>query len=116
MAGRGVATAMVFLDDVTAGNGALQIVPGSHRAGPAPRDRTEPTGLLVVAARTDVRGAVTVEAPAGSTLLFPGLVVHRSGPNRTGRDRRSPLLCFQPAGRPELAGLPYRAEHLSDLP
>ncbi|WP_236241243.1 phytanoyl-CoA dioxygenase family protein [Streptomyces sp. CC228A] len=113
---RDVATAMVFLDDVTADNGALQIVPGSHLAGPAPRDRAEPTGLLVDTARTDVRGAVTVEAPAGSVLMFPGLIVHRSGPNRTARDRRSLLLCYQPAGRPELAGLPYRPERLDDLP
>ncbi|MFF8605511.1 phytanoyl-CoA dioxygenase family protein [Streptomyces sp. NPDC015346] len=113
---RDVATAMVFLDDVTADNGALVIVPGSHRAGPAPRDRAEPTGLLVDAERTDVRGAVTVEAPAGSVLMFPGLVVHRSGPNRTAHDRRSLLLCFQPADRPELAGLPYRPERLTDLP
>ncbi|MFE1576873.1 phytanoyl-CoA dioxygenase family protein [Streptomyces fradiae] len=113
---RDVATAMIFLDDVTADNGALEIVPGSHLAGPAPRDRAEPTGLLVDAARTDVSGAVTVEAPAGSALLFPGLVVHRSGPNRTPRDRRSLLLCFQPAGRPGLAALPYRASRLADLP
>ncbi|QGV82921.1 phytanoyl-CoA dioxygenase family protein [Streptomyces ficellus] len=113
---RDVATAMVFLDDVTSDNGALEIVPGSHLAGPAPRDRSEPTGLLVDAARTDVSGAVTVEAPAGSVLMFPGLLVHRSGPNRTDRDRRSLLLCFQPAGRPELADLPYRAERLTDLP
>ncbi|MDT9686208.1 phytanoyl-CoA dioxygenase family protein [Streptomyces sp. TRM76323] len=113
---RDVATAMVFLDDVTADNGALEIVPGSHLAGPAPRDRSEPTGLLVDTARTDVRGAVTVEAPAGSVLVFPGLAVHRSGPNRTASDRRSLLLCFQPAGRPELAALPYRAERLADLP
>jgi hypothetical protein len=111
-----IATAMVFLNDVTADNGALQIVPGSHRTGPAPRDRAEPTGLLVDAARTEVRRAVTVEAPAGSVLMFPGLIVHRSGANRTGKDRRSLLLCFQPAGRPELADLPYRAERLSDLP
>ncbi|MFD3355725.1 phytanoyl-CoA dioxygenase family protein [Streptomyces fradiae] len=113
---RDVATAMIFLDDVTADNGALEIVPGSHLAGPAPRDRAEPTGLLVDAARTDVSGAVTVEAPAGSALLFPGLVVHRSGPNRTPRDRRSLLLCFQPAGRPGLAALSYRASRLADLP
>ncbi|WP_221352004.1 phytanoyl-CoA dioxygenase family protein [Streptomyces beigongshangae] len=111
-----IATAMIFLDDVTAGNGALEIVPGSHLAGPAPRDRAEPTGLLVDPARTDVTGAVTVEAPAGSVLMFPGLVVHRSGPNRTSGDRRSLLLCFQPAGRPALAQLPYRPERLADLP
>ncbi|UUS34088.1 MULTISPECIES: phytanoyl-CoA dioxygenase family protein [Streptomyces] len=115
-AARDVATAVVFLDDVTADNGALVLVPGSHLAGPAPRDRSEPTGLLVDVARTDVRGAVTVEAPAGSVLMFPGLVVHRSGPNRSAADRRSLLLCFQPAGRPELSDLPYRAERLADLP
>ncbi|WP_433548661.1 phytanoyl-CoA dioxygenase family protein [Streptomyces sp. CA-294286] len=113
---RDVATAMIFLDDVTADNGALSIVPGSHLRGPAPRDREEPTGLLVDTARTEVRGAVTVEAAAGSVLMFPGLVVHRSGPNRTERDRRSLLLCFQPAGRPRLDGLPYRAARLADLP
>ncbi|WP_228980701.1 phytanoyl-CoA dioxygenase family protein [Streptomyces sp. DH12] len=113
---RDVATAVVFLDDATVDNGAIQLVPGSHLAGPAPRDRSEPTGLLVDAARTDVRGALTVEAPAGSVLMFPGLVVHRSGPNRTAGDRRSLLLCFQPAGRPELSRLPYRAERLADLP
>ncbi|MEU3448223.1 phytanoyl-CoA dioxygenase family protein [Streptomyces thermolilacinus] len=115
-AARDVATAMVFLDDVTADNGALEIVPGSHLAGPAPRDRSEPTGLLVDTSRTDVSGAVTVEAPTGSVLMFPGLAVHRSGPNRSARDRRSLLLCFQPAGRPELRALPYRAERLADLP
>ncbi|MGW0337236.1 phytanoyl-CoA dioxygenase family protein [Streptomyces sp. NPDC003011] len=111
-----IATAMIYLDDVTADNGALTLVPGSHLAGPAPRDRAEPTGLLVDAARSDVSGAVTIEAPAGSVLMFPGLIVHRSGPNTSPRDRRSLLLCFQPAGRPTLAQLPYRSEVLPDLP
>ncbi|QIP88340.1 phytanoyl-CoA dioxygenase family protein [Streptomyces sp. Tu 2975] len=111
-----IATAMIFLDEVTADNGAVEIVPGSHLAGPAPRDRAEPTGLLVDTARTDVSGAVTVEAPAGSVLMFPGLIVHRSGPNTSTRDRRSLLLCFQPGGRPTLAQLPYRPERLAELP
>jgi hypothetical protein len=114
-AARDVATCMIFLDEVTTANGALQIVPGSHH-GPAPRDRSEPTGLLVDTERTSVDGAVTIEAPAGSVLTFPGLIVHRSGPNTSTRDRRSLLLCFQPAGRPPLDALPYRAERLADLP
>ncbi|MFF2023944.1 phytanoyl-CoA dioxygenase family protein [Streptomyces sp. NPDC058171] len=115
-AARDVVTAMIYLDEVTVANGALSLVPGSHRAGPAPRDRAEPTGLLVDTARTGVNGAVTVEAPAGSVLVFPGLIVHRSAPNTSGTDRRSLLLCFQPAGRPPLAELPYRPERLAELP
>ena len=60
--------------------------------------------------------AVTVEAPAGSVLMFHGLTVHRSAPNRTATDRRSLLYCFQPAGRPELSALHYDPERLADLP
>jgi len=57
----------------------------------------------------------TVENGA-MTLMFPGLMVHRSAPNRTATDRRSLLFCFQPAGRPELSALTYDAERLAELP
>lgn len=57
-----------------------------------------------------------VETPAGSVLMFHGLTVHRSAPNRTASDRRSLLYCFQPAGRPELSALHYNPERLADLP
>jgi ectoine hydroxylase-related dioxygenase (phytanoyl-CoA dioxygenase family) len=98
-----IGTAIVMLDDNTVANGAMTLVPGSHLDGPARRDPREPTGLFVDPAAVDESAAVTIEAPAGSVLMFPGLMVHRSAPNRTATDRRSLLFCFQPAGRPELS-------------
>lgn len=113
---RDIANAMIFLDDATADNGALRLIPGSHLAGPAPRDRDEPTQLLADAAKVDTDRAVTVEAEAGSVLLFPGMIVHCSPANRSDSDRRSLLLCFQPAGRPRLSELTYDGERLEELP
>ncbi|MET7277247.1 phytanoyl-CoA dioxygenase family protein [Kribbella sp. NPDC005582] len=111
-----IATAIVMLDDNTIANGALTLIPGSPAEGPARRDPHDPTGLLVDPTAVDATRAVTVEAPAGSVLAFPGLMVHRSAPNRTATDRRSLLYCFQPAGRPELSALTYDPERLARLP
>lgn len=111
-----IATAIVMLDDNTVANGAMTLIPGSPAEGPVRRDPLDPTGLLVDPLAVDASRAVTVEAPAGSVLMFPGLMVHRSAPNRTASDRRSLLYCFQPAGRPELSALTYDPERLADLP
>lgn len=88
-----VVTAMVLLDDAGAGNGALVLVPGSQRNGPRP-DHDPP--------RADEADPVTVEAPAGSVITFPTLMLHSSGANRSERDRRALFYLFQPAGRPHL--------------
>lgn len=90
-------TAMVLLDDTGADNAALQVVPGSH-LGPARRDG-DPL-------RPEDAAPVSVEAPAGSVLLFPSLMVHASPPNRSDRDRRTVLLGYQPAGRQRLDEYP----------
>ncbi|MDX3004208.1 phytanoyl-CoA dioxygenase family protein [Kribbella solani] len=111
-----IATAVVMLDDNTAANGAMTLIPGSPAEGPVRRDPLDPTGLLVDPTAVDESRAVTVEAPAGSVLMFPGLMVHRSAPNHTATDRRSLLYCFQPSGRPELSALHYNPERLADLP
>lgn len=111
-----IATAIMMLDDNTVANGAMTLIPGSPAEGPVRRDPREPTGLLVDPLAVDASRAVTVEAPAGSVLMFPGLMVHRSAPNRTASDRRSLLYCFQPVGRPELSALTCDPERLADLP
>ena len=111
-----IATAIVFLDDATADNGAIRVLPGSHRQGPAPRDPADPTRFLTDPARLDTAAEQTVAVPAGSLLLFPALMVHRSSPNTSSRQRRAILLSFQPAGRPTQRELQWSPERVDDLP
>jgi len=111
-----IATAILFLDDADPDNGALRLLPGSHRLGPAPRDRAEPTGFLADPARLDTAGERVIAAPAGSLLLFPALMVHRSSPNTSPRQRRAILLSFQPAGRPPQRELEWHPERVAELP
>ncbi len=112
---REIATAILFLDGASAANGAIRVLPGSHRR-PAPRDRAEPTGFLADARQLDVSREQLVEVEAGSVLMFPSLLVHRSSPNASGLPRRAILLSFQPAGRPLQRELVWRPERVADLP
>lgn len=104
---------------VTPGSGARHAV-GRPAVGGADefvrRDPQDPTGLLVDPTIVDESRALTIEAAAGSVLMFPGLMIHRSAPNHTPTDRRSLLYCFQPDGRPHLPALHYDPERLADLP
>lgn len=113
---REIGTAILFLDDALAENGAICVLPGSHRRGPAPRDPKDPTAFLADPARIDASQEVLVEAPAGSLLFFPSLLLHRSSPNTSGRQRRAILLSFQPAGRPRQSELIWQPERVADLP
>lgn len=88
-----VVTAMVLLDDADSANGALRLVPGSHLGRPRPDGEPPHTGDAP---------PVTVEADAGSVVLFPTLMLHSSPANRSDRDRRALLMLYQPAGRPHL--------------
>jgi ectoine hydroxylase len=111
-----IASAMIFLDDASLENGALRVLPGSHRNGPAPRDRKEPSQSLADPACIDESKSVAVEAPAGSVFFFPALLLHRSSPNTSERQRRALLLSYQPAGRARQETLPWRPELVHDLP
>jgi ectoine hydroxylase len=106
----------VFLDDATEANGALVVVPGSQ-GGPAPR-RTTAEDVMVRYhaddAQIDTSRAVVAEVPAGGVLTFGPFLLHRSGPNTTGGDRRVLLLTFQPAGRPPLADFDYESALLAE--
>lgn len=111
-----IVTAVLFIDDAGAANGALRVLPGSHRAGPAPRDLREPTRFLADPRLIDARREVLVAAPAGSLLFFPALLLHRSSPNTSDQPRRAILLSFQPAGRPRQEELPWDIARLEELP
>ena len=95
-----VVTVWVGLDDATADNGALEVVPGSHRLG-----RVEGRRSDLVFERNEIDPAafdtsqlVPVEVPAGTAIFFGPFLVHRSAGNTTDHDRRALLYSYQPAG------------------
>ena len=93
-------TALVALDDSAADNGALEVMPGSHRIEDPPfkesalefeRNELDPD-------RIDTSAMVPVDLPAGSAVFFGPLLIHRSAPNRSSTDRRALLYTYQRAG------------------
>jgi len=85
----------VFIDDVTAANGPLLFIPGSHKAGvlAAGHDLETTSYPLWTLDRATVielaerGGCVAPTGPAGSMLLFSSLLVHASPPNISPMDR-----------------------------
>ena len=79
----------VFLDDVTAANGPLLFIPGSHKrgvvdAGHDLETTSYPLWTLDRATVTQLAeegGCIAPTGPAGSVLLFSSLLVHASPPN-----------------------------------
>jgi len=79
----------VFLDDVTAANGPLLFIPGSHKLGvvEAGHDLATTSYPLWTLSRDKVTelaqqgGCVAPTGAAGSVLMFSSLLVHASPPN-----------------------------------
>lgn len=95
-----VVTAMLFLDDATLENGTLQVLPGSHQLGPwKTRTDSDAFGNLEMdPTAVDGLTPVALEVPAGSVVYFGALLVHKSDPNMSDKDRRALLFSYQPAG------------------
>jgi len=82
-------TVLFHLDDVTAENGPLQVVPGSHR-GPLYDHWHDGvfTGAVSPEVEAWARGeSVTCGGPAGSAYLMNARVLHGSAPNLSDRPR-----------------------------
>ena len=85
----------VFIDEVTAANGPLLFIPGSHQVGvlAAGHDLETTSYPLWTLDRDTVKklaargGCVAPTGPAGSMLLFSSLLVHASPPNISPLDR-----------------------------
>jgi ectoine hydroxylase len=95
-----VVTAMLFLDDATLENGTLQVLPGSHTSGEwAKRTDSDAFGNLEMdPSAVDGYTPMPLEVPAGSVVFFGPLLVHKSEPNRSDKERRALLYSYQPAG------------------
>jgi ectoine hydroxylase len=85
----------VFIDDVTAANGPLLFIPGSHKLGvvEAGHDLETTSYPLWTLDRAKVKeladkgGCVAPTGAGGSVLLFSSLLVHASPPNISPFDR-----------------------------
>ena len=76
---RQMVTLRLHLDDTPESNGALRVVPGSHRSGlMSPGDRSELSGGI----------AVTCECDASDVLLMSPLILHSSQRSQVPRRRR----------------------------
>jgi len=85
----------VFIDDVTAANGPLLFIPGSHKqgvvkAGHDLQTTSYPLWTLdreTVSELAEHGGCVAPTGPAGSVLIFSSLLVHASPANISPFDR-----------------------------
>jgi hypothetical protein len=78
----GLAVAMIMLDDFTEENGATRVIAGSHRIPWRGNEETRAQAL-------DKTSVVT--GPAGTMVVYDGLLWHAVGINKTGRPRRAIL-------------------------
>ncbi len=84
-----IVTALVFVDEVTADNGALMVVPGSHR-GPVYSlfEGERFTGSIEPALAAELKARqVPAIGPAGSVCLMHTRLCHGSEANRSKRPR-----------------------------
>jgi ectoine hydroxylase len=92
-----VLTVAVCLDDCTEAAGALRVWPGTHRQA-IQHIPTANQGPVVPDHAAPDRDAVTLEATAGSVLIWDSALVHASGPNTTSRPRRLLVLGYAADG------------------
>ena len=96
-----IVTVWVALDDASAANGALEVLPGSHRLGwvQGKTDGGDMERNEIDPATFDTSAMIPVEVPTGAAIFFGPYLVHTSGPNNSDHDRRALLYTYQGAGQ-----------------
>jgi Phytanoyl-CoA dioxygenase (PhyH) len=89
----------LHLDDCDERNGALRVVPGSHRLG-----RLTPADVL---RERDARGETSVPVPRGGAMLMRPLLLHASSKSSVDNARRVLHFVFGPAELPADLRWPY---------
>ncbi len=96
-------TCWLALDDADVDNGCIWVIPRSHLNGTA-EHRDGGSGPFRVGQVGDT-GAVPVTVARGDVLCFSSLIMHRSGPNTSGRNRRSWIIQYcEDGSRSALSG------------
>ena len=109
----------VALDDVDAENGAMRVIPGSHREyqphhlvdrpGSTLNREIDPEGI-------DDCDAVTISLKAGQVSLHDIGIVHSSAANSSGRRRAGLALRYMPATSQVYRKMPNSAADWADMP
>jgi ectoine hydroxylase-related dioxygenase (phytanoyl-CoA dioxygenase family) len=98
-------TCWLALDDADVDNGCIWVIPRSHLHGTQPHVDGG-SGPFRVGHRGDEEG-IAVPVQRGDVLCFSSLIMHRSGPNTSGRNRRSWIIQYcQADSRSALSGKP----------
>jgi hypothetical protein len=79
---------LTALDDASVENGCLWLIPGSHRQGQLQRRPDMPDIDREIRMEVDETSAIPVPLKAGQALVMHCWMLHRSGPNLSGIDRR----------------------------
>ncbi len=95
----------IHLDDCPAENGALRVLPGTHREG-----KLSQRGVDALASEIS---PVTCEAAAGDALLMRPLLLHASSSSSVPRHRR--IIHFDYANVELAAGLEWRERYASHV-
>lgn len=101
-------TALLFLDEVTEENGALAVVPGSHRDGLKSlwADGRFTGAVAEPVAAEARRRAVLSTGPAGSVCLMHTMLLHGSRANASARSRNLYIAVYAAADAVPLAPSP----------
>ena len=109
----------VALDFVTAENGAMRVIPGSHHNYQPHHlvDRTDSAlNREIDADDINDRDAVTIELAAGQVSLHDIGIVHGSAANRSARRRAGLALRYMPATSQVHRKMPNAAADWCDMP
>ena len=104
-----IITAWVALSDSTAANGAMRVIPGTHKLDQVPHNDTFATDNLLsrgqeIMVDVDDRQAVTLELTAGEMSLHHVRLIHGSDPNPSDRRRIGFAIRYIPTYVRQVAG------------
>lgn len=106
----------IALDDVTAENGAMKIIPGSHREFVEHEDQSGALGgefgNVVKDLPEDAPNQMICAMPAGSVLFFSDLLIHASTVNTAGVDRYAIIGTYHAPAEDEPFDLNFPARHV----
>lgn len=88
-----MAVCFLYLDDSKVSNGAISIIPGSHKSLQNPKDVTD---ILKTHPREKI-----IEAQKGSLLILDPSIWHRGRENQSGKRRRALLINYRSRRLPQ---------------